>query len=110
MPERTLHRTPPRQPWRFLFYEEGTLWDEIGVPTVWRFSGLKIAIYVILVPFIAFMVWLTAHTNAKAENYISEFAAECADQQGSVYEIGDEKVCVDKTGRIVWLDSQRSEQ
>ena len=110
MIERTLHRTPPRQPWRFLFYEEGTLWDEIGVPTVWRFSGLKIAIYVILVPFIAFMVWLTAHTNAKAENYINEFAAECADQQGSVYTISDELICVDKTGRIVWLDSQRSDQ
>ena len=48
--------------------------------------------------------------DARAENRIGTFAAECSEKQGSVYKISDELICVDKTGRVVWLDSQRSER
>ena len=110
MPERTLHRTPPRQPWRFLFYDSATLWGLIDSPTVWRFSWIKVAAYVFIAAFIAFIVWVTAYESAKTENRIGTFAAECAEKQGGVYTISDELICVDKTGRIVWLDSQRGER
>lgn len=94
-------------PIRFLFYENETMWWETERPDHWRFSWFKTTTLAAVLIFVVFIFWVGFTANGQAEERITDFAAECRAKNGDVFRLGDEQVCVDKSGRLVWLESQR---
>lgn len=93
---------------RFLFYENETMWWETDLPARWRFSWFKTTTLAAVLIFVVFILWVGFTVNGQAEERISDFAAECRAESGDVFRLGDEQqVCVDKSGRLIWLDSQK---